>query len=189
MPLCAKSSDHTTCLEKLFSTIVHPPGVAEGTLDDDSELRSAHFFREVIYTYAIFFAQSKHSRGQFQSHQKKNRSKLPEQNQDPLLEKLYSNEWSTAFVDDLGIGEVKPSYRPETDFPFFAQRLDILQEYSLAQTPNSWRLLWKDRRDLNRFYTLWAALAFEILTLSMGLIQILLGIAQVAAVFLSSGGS
>jgi hypothetical protein len=165
-----------------------PAGAAEEVLDDERELRSAHFFREVIYSYALFFAQSSYSRSKFQSHQKQGRSKLPEQNHDPLLERLYSNEWSTTLIDDLGLGDVKLSYKPETDFPFFAHRLDILQSYSLAQTPNSWRLLWKDRRDLNRFYTLWAALIFGILTLSMGFIQICLAIAQVATGFISSGG-
>ncbi|EXJ75002.1 uncharacterized protein A1O5_01698 [Cladophialophora psammophila CBS 110553] len=157
---------------------MQPAGAEDGDFDGEKRLRSAHFFREVVYSSSKFW-----------SDQGSGRSQLPDHNGDPLLENLYSTEWSTALIDDMGIGDVKLSYKPETYFPFFARRLEILQEFSLAQTPSSWKLLWKDRRDLNRFYTLWATLIFGILTLSMGLIQILLTIAQVVAGFRVNGGN
>jgi hypothetical protein len=76
-------------------------------------------------------------------------------------------------------------YPVNEDFPHFGERLIGLQDFVLTQHPNDWKTLWLDRRDIARFWIVWAAIIFGILTLVLSLIQISLSAAQVVSGFKS----
>ena len=153
-------------------------------MDSAYELRSGDFFQEVLYTFCVLFGQQKASCRKFKEHQHKGRSLLPADDIDPLLKTLCTTQWEKGPLQGLlDFNGVKLSYSARTDFPFFADRLHMLQEYTSNIAPHDWRSLWQDRRDLVRFYTVWPALIFGVVALGMGVVQILLGIAQVIAGF------
>ena len=160
----------------------------EDQIEKPHELLSGDFFQEVLFTFCLLFGQQKASRDKFKEHQKKSRSLYPDNAVDPLLKELCTTPWGEGSLQRLlDFNGVKRSYSAKTDFPFFADRLQIMQEYTSNIDPDDWRSHWQDRRDLTRFYTVWPALIFGIVALGMGLIQILLSVAQVVAGFTRSG--
>lgn len=147
-------------------------------LEDDDKYRqknppfnSRDYLQEVLYTYTIIFGQDRYST--FIKDQKRRRVKLPQESPDPLLQQLCAANSSKEFLQDLHCGDLKLSYSPEVDFPFFAKRLSVLQEYTLSQAPNDWKTLWRDRRNPREFYTFWAALIFGLSALLLALIQVI----------------
>lgn len=72
---------------------------------------------------------------------------------------------------DLKMHPVKVTYRADREFPFFGTRLLDLQDFVLTQEPVDWKGLWRDRRDMTRYWTFWLFLYFSFLTLVLGLLQ------------------
>lgn len=98
---------------------------------------------------------------------------------DPLLRDLCNKSWSEQGVyRDIKAGPAKLVY-PASDFVYFADRLLTLQEFVLMERPNDWKTLWYDRRDIGRFWALWAVVWFGGITIVLSIIQIGLGIPQV----------
>lgn len=101
---------------------------------------------------------------------------------DPLLRRLCEKKWSKQDVyDDLGIAYVRSNYSASIDFPVFKGRLKDLHDYVLCQSPSGWMSLWKDRRDLAKFWTLVSVGIFGFATLVIGVVQILLAAYQIAS--------
>jgi hypothetical protein len=101
---------------------------------------------------------------------------------DPLLHELCSQSWTKQSVyDDVDASPAKLVYSAHTDFPYFGERLLALQEHVLFQAPNDFRSLWRDRRDVGKFWGLAAVIGFGIATLMIGVIQIILAAAQLGA--------
>lgn len=63
--------------------------------------------------------------------------------------------------------------------PYFADRLQDLQQYILCQNPSRAKMLWKDRRDALRWYTFWAVIAIGGVTIVLGVVQTILAGFQV----------
>jgi hypothetical protein len=76
--------------------------------------------------------------------------------------------------DDLDMLNLKNIYVLDTDFPHFAERLAALQEFVANQCPNDWKILWRDRRDIAKFWTIWAVLLFGAPSLLLAVIQTIL---------------
>jgi hypothetical protein len=79
----------------------------------------------------------------------------------------------TVFAE-LDILDLKNIYVLESDFPFFADRLSILRSFVEHQLPQDWRVLWRDRRDVAKFWTVWAVMLFGVPTLILAIIQTIL---------------
>lgn len=79
---------------------------------------------------------------------------------DPLLDKLcledaIENKKSSCF------GLFKPkkeSFEASTEFPILSKRLLRLQKFIQGIPANRISSLWKDRRDMSRWYTFWAVI-------------------------------
>jgi hypothetical protein len=155
--------------------------------DDDGErqrgrhLTSQDYLQEILYTYTIIFSRDRFSRKAFAKDQKKQRIKLPQESPDPLLKRLCTMDSLKESSPDLHYGDLKLSYSPEEDFPFFAKRLSVLQEYTLSQAPNDWKTLWQDRRNPKEFYAFWAALIFGVSAILLAFIQVIGMIVQIYA--------
>lgn len=149
------------------------------TKDHSLNIKSVEFFSEMLLSSRFIFGQDKKSYKTFRSQYKKSdagkRSDI-----DPQLIGLCDYNWRKQSIYlEIDAPGAKTVYSAKADFPFFSERLIALQEYVLTQSPNDWKTLWRDRRDLNRFWTLWAVLIFGIITIFFNFVQIGLGIAQV----------
>jgi hypothetical protein len=69
---------------------------------------------------------------------------------------------------------LKNVYILETDFPYFAYRLLILKSFVQHQLPQDWRILWRDRREVAKFWTIWAVVIIGLPTIVLAIIQTIL---------------
>ncbi|KAH8704213.1 hypothetical protein BGW36DRAFT_355585 [Talaromyces proteolyticus] len=174
--LCVRNSKGTFLgrfFDNYFEDIIRERGF--------SPVNSHDFFRELVFTYRLIFGQSRDAYKAFRSDYE---NKLDEKDidRDPLLYRLCGSDWSNeCLYDELDAPHIRTVYSTMSDFPFFGQRLIELQEYVLSQSPDNFTTLWRDRRDITTFYTLWAALIFGITTTLLGIIQVGLQMAQLGA--------
>ncbi len=76
-----------------------------------------------------------------------------------------------AELDILGLKNI---YVLETDFPFFADRLSILRSFVENQLPQDWTVLWRDRRNVAKFWAVWAVMLFGVPSLVIAIVQTIL---------------
>lgn len=72
------------------------------------------------------------------------------------------------------------TYSACDDFPVFGHRLLKLQRYSMRQQPSRVRDLWRDRRNPLQWYTFWAVLWIGGLTSALAVLQLVVGVVQIA---------
>ncbi len=194
--LCDKVVD-TTYLSLYSDLIPSQPHILTQTkrffddyFADDSGVEriaapSAQFYREIIQSYRILFGQDKHSWKAFTAdHGRKFFTPLADAGEDPLLPSLCGDEWlKQEIYEDIDVSSVKTVYSARADFPFFADRLLSLQDFAVMQCPSDWRTVWWDRRDVARFWTLWAVMVFGGASIVIGIIQVVLAVAQVIAAY------
>lgn len=135
---------------------------------------------EILSSFRLVFGQRTDASRQWRH---LNREKIKKESDrgtdDPLLPALCGNLWSTTDIfRELDMPGVHAVYTVD-HFPFFGQRLLDVQDYIDDQHPTSWKTLWRDRRDINKFWTFWAVFIFGATTIVIGLVQIGLAIAQV----------
>ena len=98
----------------------------------------ASFLKEVRLSYRLIFADDSSARRLFHSKEKKRAGQgMPP---DPYLNELCRKRKTSAANE-------RNSYSKVTDFPIFAERLSILQEYIQRQSPKSLAMIWRDRRN------------------------------------------
>ena len=151
---------------------------------------SAQFYREVIQSYRILFGQDKRSWKAFAADYGR-RGPIPQADsggdigEDGLSPWLCGDEWLKQVIyEDVDASDVKTVYSARADFPFFADRLLSLQDFAVTQCPSDWRTVWRDRRDVARFWTLWAVMVFGSASIVIGILQVVLTVAQVTAAYL-----
>jgi hypothetical protein len=137
---------------------------------------SGAYLKEIRLSYRLLFSDKSRSRSWYQSVEKK--SALARGYRDPFLNQLCA--LSTRSESDETHADSTVSYNTTTDFPILGDRLLLIQDYVDRQQPSTVVALWKDRRDLLRFYTFWAVAVVGGLGLVFSLVQIFLGAAQVA---------
>lgn len=143
------------------------------------------FCRELICTYRLIFGQHKSSYKAFRSiygpHLSTSQTYAA---WDPLLNQLCGHAWEKQPIyEDINAPGIRTVYSADRDFGFFGDRLLTLHEFVTTQSADDWRALWRDRRDMSRFWALWLVLLFGGLTVVIGIIQIGLAGAQVAGTF------
>jgi hypothetical protein len=100
---------------------------------------------------------------------------------DPLLNSLCGSDWTKEpLYEYLDAPYVRTVYSAATDFPFFGQRLIDLHIYVAVQCPSNFSTLWRDRRDIGRYWALWAVFFFGLITIIVGIIQTALTAGQIA---------
>ena len=176
-------------IDRLFQNYTTSYSSHQGTLD--RKHNAGRYYKEIIETYRVIFGQDKSSFKLY--HSSKARQALlhdPEHDgQDELLEKICGREWTKqAVYSDIEAGPAKVVYSAQTDFPHFSERLMALQDFVLTQCPNNWKTLYWDRRDIARFWTLWAVIIFGSLSLFMSILQIGIGAAQIGVSFKTGNG-
>jgi hypothetical protein len=68
-------------------------------------------------------------------------------------------------------------------YPILAARIKILVDHMNQHKPVGFRALWRDKRDSNSWYTLWAAVIFGILALILAFAGLAVASAQTWAAF------
>jgi hypothetical protein len=136
------------------------------------------FWVELLCTYRLIFGQ--HSYRTHLLYEKNGPSSIPLVGRDPVLDDLCGKpSRGNKHLEAIDAFPKKHLYSAESDFPVFGNRLLTLQNYITAQSPNSIKALWYDRRDIHRFWTFWAVIIFGGISLLLSVIQTVLGGVQV----------
>jgi hypothetical protein len=133
-----------------------------------------NMMKEIMLTYCILFRDDRKSRKIYQLRERARARFI--NGSDSKLDTLCGADWSTSIFAST---PVKESYDSEVDFPILSRRLHRLQDYMLSIQPNRVLSVWRDRRDLTRWYTLWAVLIIGGISVVLGIIQLFLSAAQV----------
>ncbi|KAJ8132506.1 hypothetical protein O1611_g1116 [Lasiodiplodia mahajangana] len=133
---------------------------------DEDEMPSGfswpNLARELLQTYHIIFKDDRGARKIYQKHERREAAISGGGITDSCLDEVCGAHLSTSRFK-LG-GPVRESYDAEGDFPLFCRRLLRIQEYIEGIQPNRFTSLWRDRRDLQRWYTLWLVLIVGVIS-------------------------
>jgi hypothetical protein len=136
-------------------------------------------------TYRLLFGQDMRSQKAFRADEGKLLAKSKANDAwDPLLPNLCGKGWaSQAVYEDIGAPYVKTAYMAHDDFPYFGEKLTILQQFVETYESDTWTALWYDRRNLYQHYTFKVAFVGGVLTVFLTLVAIGIGIAQAEGQF------
>lgn len=140
-----------------------------------------NFVGEMQMTYRLLFRDDRKARKLYMQ-QERDRAALAvddhEAKVDPYLDELCGrylpSSWLFSFT-----ASVRDSYDAEADFPIFKDRLKRIQDYMHGIQPNRFMSLWRDRRDLRLWYTIWTVIVLGIFGLVVQFIGLRLSVAQV----------
>lgn len=172
--LLCTDNDGSTFLSRLF---------CEYYFDDPHDAAhirartSVDFFAELLRTFRLLFGQDRDSWTSFAIEYYGNVLRhgwASKAHQDPLIETLCARDWVNVHLyRDIQASNVKKLYYAEMDFPFFGERLLLLQHYAIGESPYSLQTLYRDRRDF-RYWGLVAVM----LTLVLTFVQAVFSVAQ-----------
>jgi hypothetical protein len=99
---------------------------------------------------------------------------------DPLLNDLClkDSRHHPLFVD-LNIMDLKNFYTIDADFPFFANRISLLNQYVRDQLPRDWKVARRERGNLSKFWTRGRKMLLDLPTILLGVIQVVLAGVQI----------
>ena len=124
-----------------------------------------NFVQEILLSYRLLFADDSRARKIWRQKERTKAKTAAGGECDPALEKLCGSR------DSGGPLNGRLSYSMTSDFPIFAQRLQLIQDDILRQQPNRLSALWHDRREPLRWYTFWAVLAIGFIGLVLAVFQ------------------
>jgi hypothetical protein len=94
---------------------------------------------------------------------------------DPLLARLCSIRadapGASEIYCDISAASVQSYYTPHA-YPFFADKLLVLQAYVKEQHPHDWKTLWHDHRNKSNWWQFWAVLFIGGSTIGLGLLSL-----------------
>ncbi|ETI19372.1 hypothetical protein G647_09204 [Cladophialophora carrionii CBS 160.54] len=167
---CSQDSAVARVLESLYDEWTRPHGFS-----------APAFLREIMLSTRLIFGDSKGGRCMYQRHEKTRAEQWGVR--DHLLDQLCglarANVGSTQPIPD----PMTESYEKDEFFPLLTPRLEALQKYMIRQHPNRWKALWADKRDLTRWYTLWAVAIFGSIGVLLSVIQCALSAVQIAVAY------
>ncbi|KAJ8132084.1 hypothetical protein O1611_g1543 [Lasiodiplodia mahajangana] len=197
--LMATRNGGRTFLCRLFND--HLENSHSGTGDT---LVSGHFFAEILYSYRLIFGQTRHARRAFaddylgispfgwfngfwrrcfscrRRRREYSTSVLRDITDDPLLRDLCGLNWAdVAAYKSLSTMNVKNVYSATRDFPYLGKKLSVLHDFVEAWEPDSMKDLWRDRRNLNRYYTMRLLMVTVAMSVIFGIGALAIGIAQI----------
>ncbi|KAM0456588.1 hypothetical protein ACHAPV_005092 [Trichoderma viride] len=124
---------------------------------------------EILMSYALIFKLNSRAQQLY----KKEKAKPSNQLTDPLLDSLcLDNSENSSRTLFLGLFSLKKeSFEADAEFPILSQRLLRIQNYIDGIPTNRISSLWKDRRDMSRWYTFWAVIWFGGASIFFSIIQ------------------
>ena len=140
----------------------------------------ANLLGEVMLSYALIFRDDRRARKIYQRSERE-RAFLVKSGQrpyvDPCLDELSGNDISTSWFKLRSA--VRDSYDADNDFPIFRDRLQKIQDHMKEIQPNRLMSLWRDRRDLRLWYTIWVVIILGVISLIVSIVSMFLSVAQV----------
>lgn len=139
----------------------------------------AKFANEVILSYSLLFRCDPRARKEYRSRWR--RTAGLNRALDPYLDELCIGSGRTFlnFLTPTYKQPVRESFDASSDFPVLSARLRKIQHFIDSIQPNRVRSLWKDKRDILRWYTFWAVVVLGGFNLVVAIVQTGLSSAQV----------
>lgn len=124
---------------------------------------------EILMSYALVFKLNWRAQQLY----KKEKAKPSNQLTDPLLDRLCLDDLEGSLKSSLlaFFSPKKESFDADAEFPIMSQRLLRIQNYIDGIPTNRISSLWKDRRDMSRWYTFWAVIWFGGASIFFSIIQ------------------
>ncbi|KAL8911208.1 MAG: hypothetical protein Q9171_003584 [Xanthocarpia ochracea] len=151
---------------------------AEEKLTED--FSAAQLMKEILLSYRMLFRDNRSARILYRKTERKKASIVDATgniSSDPQLDALCGLDLSTSiFTWNQPVHE---TYHAESDFPILRKRLNILHLYMDGIQPNRMISLWRDRRDLRLWYTVWLVVIIGGISIIEAGISIVLSAVQI----------
>ncbi|KAI1097154.1 hypothetical protein F4804DRAFT_347412 [Jackrogersella minutella] len=174
--LCAKlclNKEEVTIIDQLFKS-----QISQQNSKYNLESSARSYLIEVLLSYRVLFGQHALSQRLFRE---KEREKAKWNGAvDPLLDALCRQEHVDGIDCIKELLHERGVYNADINFPYLGPRLLELADYSLSQRPRNLIEVWRDQRDFERFFTFRAVIIIGSVTIGLSILQIVVGIAQVA---------
>ncbi|KAM3446483.1 hypothetical protein MY3296_009630 [Beauveria thailandica] len=152
----------------------------EETEQPSNKFNAQNFVVEMQVTYRLLFRDDSRARKLY-TQQERSRAAMTlddyEGTVDPYLDDLCGKNSPNSWWFSQS---VRDSYDAEADFPIFKDRLKRIQDYMHGIQPNRFMSLWRDRRDLRIWYTIWVVIILGIISLIAQFIALALSAAQLS---------
>jgi hypothetical protein len=123
---------------------------------DEDPVDASKYALEVLMSYRLIFGQDEKSWNAYKKEKvyrnKRTRQHLPDH--DELLDRLCGQNWRKEAKFYSELNPLDAAYLPSSELPYLGERLLRLQKFSEAQNPQSWSILWRDRRNLCNYISL-----------------------------------
>ena len=131
---------------------------------------------EILLSYCLLFGSDFRSRQNYRHTQRKRIRAItpPSCEIDPVLHQCCTSH----VLEPATVHLVSQGFSKTTDFPIFAERLSILQQYVQKQRPSTLKGLWTNKTDINAYHTFRAVLVFGSLGVILGIIQVVFTVVQ-----------
>jgi hypothetical protein len=133
---------------------------------------------EVMLSYALLIRDDRSSRKLYKEHRSEACVDHTQEMVDPKLDELCGRHLSTS-IWSFGL-PIRDTYDAATDFPILRERLEVIEDYMAGIQPSRITALWRDRRDIRTWYTIWAVLIVGGISIILACISVYLSTAQVA---------
>ncbi|KAL2064597.1 hypothetical protein VTL71DRAFT_3734 [Oculimacula yallundae] len=141
---------------------------------------ASSYFREVMLSYRLIFAESKYSHSLYIS-PKDHVSLSQAVEHDPMLDVICGqscrDEPSSMIWEAIDAGRTSSRYSTQ-DFDFLGPRLLLIQKAIDAYHPQGFLPMWYDRRDIHRWWGFWPIFITSGFLLALGLLQATLQVLQ-----------
>lgn len=140
----------------------------------------SNLLSEVMLSYTLLFRDDNRSRREYKSTERERAALATNDNRlyvDPCLDELCSNSIPTSFSTFRS--PVRDSYDASADFPILRDRLKRIQDFMKGIQPNRFMSVWRDRRDLRLWYTIWVVIILSVISLVVSVVSMALAAAQV----------
>lgn len=133
---------------------------------------------EIILSYALLIRDDRSSRELYRKQREKAGLDDTSTLVDPLLDKLCGRDLSNSVWNFRQ--PVRESYNAAAHFPILRGRLEVIEDYMAGIQPSRVTSLWRDRRDIRTWYTIWAVLIVGGMSIFLACISVYLAAAQLA---------
>lgn len=99
---------------------------------------------------------------------------------DPVLDRVCGFNCSNSLFSSFRSPALHETYDGASEFPILQSRLNRLQDYMEGVQPSRLLLLWRDRRDLRLWYTVWLVVLIGGIGIAQQFAAIAIGAAQLA---------
>lgn len=150
----------------------------------DDSIRPRHFsvpnfMKEITLSYALLFRFDSRAQHIYKHRERKRASGGGLH--DPLVDTLCTDSHFLSAKSNFFKRRppVRESINASSDFPILSSRLLRIQEYIDSIQPNRISSLWRDKRDILRWYTFWAVVILGAFNVIIAVVQTSLASAQV----------